>query len=659
MDLSELRQDFISEVEVLLSKLDDILIELEKEMEDEELVSQTFRIMHTIKGSSGMYGFEKVVSITHELESLYDSVRNGERKVNSRLIELSFAVSDHLKQLLVDEFCTEARNAEQHIKILDHIEKVKGDYQEEEKPGELQPGEKSVATWNIIYYTNDKEQLSATDLTNTFEMVFALGDYRFCETPIVTDDMQYWSIYLSTGKDFNDIENALLFAPGCFEVTKIADHDIFKQEEYNKAEKRAASGAMQRDGEEGEGATADNAPVAELKKEGPASATKKQGKNRIHVDSEKLDTLMYLVSELVTTKSELKLALQKGNETKAMESAEKIDKLSKMFSNNTLSIRLVPLLETINKFKRLVRDLSKELGKDIRFETAGEETELDKNIIDVIGEPIMHIIRNCVDHGIEKPSARGAAGKPSTGVVSFDAVTVGNCVHITISDDGNGIDPQKVLAKAEKRLLVAPDATLTEEQIIELIFLPGFSTAENVSNISGRGVGMDIVLKKIKEIRGEISIKSTPGRGTSFIIKLQQTISIINALLVEADDITYAIPVEDIDSCIIELREHIVNKQNNVLDFNGELIPFINLRTKFNPGATLRDSETDKIVIIKKLNKKYALVTDTIIGEYQAVIKPLGKTFYDIEFLSGASLLGDGSIALLLDTDKLWSEMTA
>ena len=499
----------------------------------------------------------------------------------------------------------------------------------------------------------------------TFHDLLILGEYKIHNTPFTSKDDQYWSIFLVTDKGYEEIESALLFVLEYCKITKVADFDIFRPEEFNKRDESVEhfSGQPENidESEIHESAVLEDekmeTKVAQPTRDKTAHMFQKHGKSRINVDSSKLDTLMYLVSELVTTKSELLLALQKGNEAKALESAEKIDKLSKMISDNTLSIRLVPLHETIGKFKRLVRDLAKDLQKNITFISSGEDTELDKNIIDLIGEPVMHIIRNCVDHGIETPIVRTEHGKLDTGTIRFDATTIGNSVCITISDDGNGIDPQKILSKAIEKGLVSADATLTNEQILDLIFLPGFSTAENVSNISGRGVGMDIVLKKIKDIRGEVAISSVVGKGTTFTIKLQQTISIINTLLVQADDITYAIPVEDISAWIHEAHENIIDNLYNLLDFNGNLIPFINMRTKFNPLVTQSTSETEKVVIVSKLNKTYAIITDNIIGEYQAVVKPLGNTFYNVNFLSGASLLGDGSIALLLDTDKLWQEM--
>ena len=382
----------------------------------------------------------------------------------------------------------------------------------------------------------------------------------------------------------------------------------------------------------------------------------KNGNSRINVDASKLDQLMYFVSELVTTKSELRLAIDKGIHEKVVDASEKLEKLSKLLSENALNIRLVSLSEMLMRYKRLIRDLSKQLNKSVDFITVGDDTELDKNIIDNIGEPLMHLIRNCLDHGIETPEKREACGKPEKGVIKFEAEKTGNYVYITISDDGNGIDTEYVYKKAVDNGFVQPGTELTTNEIFDLIFLPGFSTAQSLTDISGRGVGMDIVKRKIQEIRGEISVQSFKGKGTSFTLKLQQSVSIIETLLVEADGLIYALPIEDIEACILESAESFDNKRNHQMGYGGNLIPFIKLRESFSLSSNSLNA-TEKVIIINRINKKYAIIADRIIGEYQAVIKPVGEAFSHLQYLSGASLLGDGSIALLLDTDKLWYEI--
>jgi two-component system chemotaxis sensor kinase CheA len=360
---------------------------------------------------------------------------------------------------------------------------------------------------------------------------------------------------------------------------------------------------------------------------------------------------MHLVTELVTTKSELLLSIQKQSSEKILESAEKIDKLSKLFSENALSIRLVPLQEMLLKYQRLIRDLSNQLGKKVNFSIKGEDTELDKNIVDVIAEPIMHLIRNCIDHGLETPEKRKESNKEETGTVIFNAFESGNNVFIQVGDDGVGIDTDYVYRKAVDQNFIQAGTQLNEKEIFELIFLPGFSTAQSLTEVSGRGVGMDIVRKKIQEIRGEVIVESTRGKGTIFTIKLQQTISIIDTLLIVSDKSVYAIPIEDVESCDLEEHNQIFKRKSKLIEYNKELIPFIYLREKFSSDTPIPEKE--KLIYINKQNKRYAIIADEIIGQHQAVIKPLNNSFNNINFLSGASILGDGTIALLLDTDKL------
>jgi two-component system chemotaxis sensor kinase CheA len=669
MDLSQFKQKFITEAGDLLTGLDNILIKLEKEPLDKALIDEAFRIMHTIKGTSGMYGFDRIVEITHEIESLYDMVRSHQMQVSPMLVEITFASADHIRNLLSESETEEIIN--RHLKLKANINLIKSSSGIENSASmatEKISSKSETATWNILFYPNDELIKRCVNLIYTFQDLFALGTYQIQSSPFSQIGNDVWSIFLITDKSYDDIESALLFISDYCKIVKIADFNIFepsaidrREEEIRKAERashrESVAPVPQRSKRKVSEMTQE---VLQSLNETKDSGVKQQvltSLNRIHVDTQKLDKLMYLVSELVTTKSELLLALQRNNEEKALDAAEKIEKLSKLFSNNALDIRLVSLHDMINRFKRLVRDLAKQLGKNIDFVTVGEDTELDKSIIDIIGEPIMHLIRNCIDHGIETPGKRLERNKPENGIIRFEATKEGNYVYITISDDGNGIDPAYIYQKAVEKGFIAEGTQLSEKEVFNLIFLPGFSTAQTLTDVSGRGVGMDIVLRKIQEIRGEITINSDREKGTSFTIKIQQTISIIDTLLVSSAGTTYAIPVEDIDACELEADEKMISSQSNLIVYNNQLIPFLNLRTSFSNGGLTTGRE--KIIVINRQNKYYAIVADTIIGEYQAVVKPLGKTFCNIKFLSGASILGDGSIALLLDTDKLRFEITS
>ncbi len=662
MDISRLKQKFIDEAEKLLTNLDNTLIELEKEKENEQLIDEVFRVMHTIKGSSGMFGFEKIVDITHELESLYDLIRKNKTKVKTELLEVSFSAADHIRALLYDEKFEIPANIEKYGELQNNLDVLKAvginegkSFQPIKSQSKTYTGSE-LYTWHILFDPSDEIIDRAINLVYTFHDLLILGDYKIQFHPFKPGNESFWSIFLVTDKGFSQIEEALMFIMDYCKIYKIADFDIFNSDNIKT---RDAFKKVERIIENPESS------ISKITNEEKDLIEKKVNLNtqavtiptsrktsHINVDSGKLDSLMYLVSELVTTKSELFNALNKEQRDKIFIAADKIEMLTKLFSENALSLRLVSILEMTEKFKRLIRDLAKQLGKQINFVTDENYTELDKSIIDHIGEPIMHLIRNCIDHGVELPEVRKTRGKNETGTIRFETVKSGNYVYIYISDDGNGIDTEYVYKKAVDNGLINPGTQLSENEILNLIFLPGLSTAQYLSSVSGRGVGMDIVLKKIQEIRGEITINSIKGRGTTFTIKLKQTISIIDTLLVKALNVIYAIPIEDIDSCIIEAHVNLIDKQNHLFNFNGELIPYLFIEPPAC-NADFTSDNTDKLVIIKKHHKTFALAVDNIVGEYQAVIKPLGHDFNELKFLSGASLLGDGSIALLIDSDKL------
>ncbi len=664
MDINQLKQIFINESNQLLTKLDNTLLELEENPGDPNLIDEAFRAMHTIKGSSGMYGYDKITEVTHELETLFDLVRNNQMNVTKSLIELTFATCDHIRRLLDDETADTEECATNHTTILQSIAQLKGDTDliainsdiKVENSTHEKEGVNKVSTWNILFYPDEEIVLRCINLMYVFQDLFELGDYRINHHPFGSEDNPYWSIFLITKESYEEIENVLLFVMDYCKVTKIADFNIFNTEAFLKRQEYEDSLALKSAEETSADNFKDDKIIDNLKN--IKSSTKQQNISSTHVnvDATKLDTLMYLVSELVTTKSELVLSIENDDREKQRNAVEKIENLSKLFSENALDLRLVSLNEMLNRFKRLIRDVSKELNKEIEFVIKGEDTELDKSIIDVIREPVLHLLRNCVDHGIEIPEERIENGKTAEGTIRFEAVKTGNNVHIYISDDGKGIDPKMIYNKAVEKGFIAAGTELTEKEIYDLIFLPGFSTAKSLNNISGRGVGMDIVHKKIQEIRGEIAISSSINQGTLFSIKLQQTISILNTLLVVSNDTTFAIPIEDIESCILESTNNLYESRSNLIEYETSLIPFFRLDSLWTESNKVLTRDNEKLIVINKQNKKFAVVVDSIVGEFQAVTKGMGEVFNDIPFISGASLLGDGSIALLLDVDKFFNE---
>jgi two-component system, chemotaxis family, sensor kinase CheA len=663
MDINQIRLKFVDEAHELLRNLDDNLMVLEKDPTNNAKFDQIFRVMHTLKGTSGMFGYDKITEITHELENIYDRLREGTLQLSQELVDITFAVGDHVRNLLDDFEFTNTTNVANQQALSQNIIHVLGNLGVPCKKREYmiqKAQEGAVNTYHILFNPDDSLIKRCINLTIAFHDLFTLGCYRI-NSPVGITESVYWSIFLTTDKSQEDIEDALLFVMDYCKITKIANFNIFDEKTLDSREEALAEAEkrMEMDAKpDPELVPHSNysRPTQLIHDTGVAgSPSMTQGIRRINVEASKLDNLMYLVSELVTARSELLLSIQDHYSLKTIESAERIDKLSKLFSDNALSIRLVSMEEMLSRFQRLTRDLSKSLGKKVDFLIQGADTELDKNIIDAIVEPIMHLIRNCIDHGLETPEVRRARGKDETGKLTFSAYKSGNYVYVKIEDDGNGVDTDLVYRKGIEKGLIDEGAILNDKEICDLIFQPGFSTASIVTETSGRGVGMDIVWRKIREIRGEISIESKPKKGTAFHIKLQQTISIIDTLLVSSHNTKYAIPIEDVEICGMESHQTIVESQSNLLDFNGELIPYVSLRAHLLSAFDGPDKE--KLVIINKQDKRYAIVADQIIGEFQAVVKPLGSTFANQEYLSGASIYGDGSIVLLLDTEKLKNQI--
>lgn len=656
MDISHLKNKFIDEATDLLSSLDSDLLALENNPVSKPHIDQVFRTMHTIKGASGMYGFDKIMEVTHEIETLYDLVRENKLAVSKALIDLTLAVADHIRNLLNDPELRIKENIANHALILSSVSTY--NKQAGVQKGLIEKSKKvkktiGTQTWQIVLYPDEKLIYRGINLSLIIGDLHQLGKCVI-HSNVEDNVIDFWNIFVVTDKGLDAISDVIMFISDNCRVSKIADFDIFDEKQLDENEELT----REREASYISKANENN----EIRVETPQVSLPQVGKigvknngvqvsHRIHVDSSKLDTLMYLVTELVTSKSELLLAIQKRSADKIIETAEKIEKLSKLFSENALSIRLVSLQEMLLKYQRLIRDLSNMLGKKVSFSIKGENIELDKNIVDIVAEPIMHLIRNCIDHGIETPEKRKLSNKDETGIIYFNAYESGNNVFIEVGDDGTGIDIDYVYRKAVDMGFIQPEAMLSEKEIFDLIFLPGFSTAQSLTEVSGRGVGMDIVRKKIHEIRGEIFVQSKRGKGTTFTIKLQQTISIIDTLLIRADKSVFAIPMDDVEACNIESHSALCNRQNKLIPYNSELIPFICLRSSF--GGASENPEKIKLIIISKQGKKYAIVADDIIGQHQAVIKPLSKAVQNGDFISGASILGDGAIALLLDTEKL------
>jgi len=711
MEMEDFKNKFIEDAIELVSKLESVLLDLENSPQDKELIQEVFRVMHTLKGVSGMYGFENIAQYTHQLESVYDYIRNGQLAVSKKILDITLASVDHLLRLLKDEEFTDPTNISNQQNLLGNIAEVivsagfelpKTIQAKTEKKAKDTNDDK-LKTYYILFEPDDSYFYRGINLSEIFDELSQLGEYQIVEHKISFFDSSEseqsdvkWGIYLVSRKGIDAVEEVFMFILDNCKILRYADTNIFDEVEVDryidrrllnvekiltmddisnqefdlnpiKDEDDLETAALKRINEElykiktpenqDEHTEPSHFPnqqkdISESKTDN--ESLKNLGKlitSRIYVYSTKLDYLMYLVSELVTTRAQLGTISETKSYGTLDEIVEKIDKLSKNFRDNALSIRLVPVNDMVIRFKRLIRDLSQSLNKEVRFITQGTETELDKNIIDTIVEPIMHIIRNCIDHGIEAPEIREAQGKPREGVIKLTSFNSGTNVFIQIQDDGGGINHHKVLEKAIEKGFVQPETKLSRREIYNLIFLPGFSTAQSLTGVSGRGVGMDVVRKKIAEVRGEVDVDSEIGLGTSFTLKLQQTVSIIDTLLVKSGLCYFMIPLSEVEVCDQKSYIELFKTNNKLIEYDNDLVPFVHLHETFK--FKTNQPKDEKIIFVNRNEYKFAIVVDSILGEYQAVLKPMGYVFKKQEFLSGASILGDGNIALMLDTKRL------
>jgi len=662
--MEEFKKKFVDEAFDHINDLEESLLLLEKDPSDGSVIETAFRAMHSLKGGGAMFGFDEISQVTHDLESIYDQIRGGEALVTSDLISLTLNALDFIKEVLNEEVYEENVLSN----LLLNIKKYYTSFARKECA--LENDFKQEASIRSFYVKFEPDIHVLENGTNPLYLIdelvmlgrsFVLAEYsRLPDWDSVDFSACYfsWSIILSGKISESEIKDVFLFVEDeChLEVMKLSDSDVFDVSGFVEGLKETSKNIKQLSLQSVQDLIFDlsnKLSVNDEEKQEVSKVVQKTGKPKttissIRVASEKVDLLMNLVSELVTTQARLSLFAEKQDNTELASIAENIQKLSRELRDNAFSIVLIPIESVITRFQRLVRDLSSDLGKEIVFETFGGETELDKTIIENLTDPLMHILRNSLDHGIEMPEARIAAGKSKTGKIVFRAYHSGPNVFIEIEDDGRGIDPEKVREKAIAKKLISPDQIFSERELFDLIFLPGFSTADVVSDISGRGVGMDVVKKKISSIRGEIDVESTIGQGTCIRIKLPLTLSIIDGLLVKISGIFFVFPLSAISK--IYSLDNCETNFGNLVVVDGEQIPYFDLQEEFNLDWT--ETKNKELVVVSSEDKMIGLTVDSVLGEYQAVLKPLGKHYKDQEVISGATILGDGTIALVLDTNK-------
>jgi two-component system, chemotaxis family, sensor kinase CheA len=681
---------FKEEVYELLAELESSLLELEKNPENKELISRIFRAMHTIKGSGAMFGFDQVAAFTHDIETVYDLLRNGKITANKELVDLTLIACDRIHRMIEgkDEIDS-AQTAKLTKAFQELIPAVKGISGQDEPPkaeaAELSPPEcaDKQATYRIRFKPHQDIFSRGTNPTLLFTELRRMG---VCKLTAHTDDIPllsdlnaeccytYWDIVLTTSRGMNAIKDVFIFVEDNCElkIDVVDELGVDSENEYKKlGEILIERGDVSRDAVEK--ILSANKKIGErLVEEGLVTPEKIQSaldeqqhvremreKRRvtdtsatIRVPADRLDRLVNMVGELVTVQSRLSQLAVQVNDADLVLVAEEVERLTAELRDNTMSIRMLPIGNTFSKFKRLVHDLSEQLGKEIALVTEGGDTELDKTVIEKLNDPLIHLIRNCIDHGIESPEVREQSGKSKQGTVRLTAEHSGAYVLIHIIDDGAGIDSAAIRRKAIEKNIISADDNLTEKELFALIFAPGFSLAKTVTSVSGRGVGMDVVKKGIDGLNGTIVITSKLNVGTTITLKLPLTLAIIDGLLVRIAESFFVLPLSAIEECVELTRADVEESHgSNIVHIRGEVVPYIPLRERF--GITGDSPSIEQIIINRVGEERIGLVVDQVIGQHQTVIKNLGKVYREIKEVSGATILGDGTVALIVDIAHL------
>lgn len=693
--MDEMKETYIQEANELLENLESSLLSLEDNPNDKSNIEQVFRVMHTLKGNSSMFGLTKIAEFVHDLETIYDKIRQGEMQLSKDILNTTLASFDHLNKIIFDSELGESTNKDNHFRLIDEIHKfigksgavgeansdrdlaVGGDVAVQRLHDDSSSDDQAndPKTFHIyfepspnifldgsnpLYLVAELAAMGKSIVVPHFKTVSSLEDYS------PTNCITYWDVYVESACLKTDILDVFVFVEGnsIIEITEIPFVDLISNSAFNEVVIATTFKDLKTDVTairllaESIGTKKENIPSVPSSKlnttaeENVQTGIKEKVVSSIRVASDKLDELMNLVSELVTTQASLTLYNEK-NETPELEViSENIEKLSRRLRDIAFGMTLVPINNMFSRFQRLVRDMSDALGKEIQFVTEGGETELDKSIIETLTDPLMHIIRNSLDHGLEKAEDRMLLDKPRKGTVKLKAFYSGISVYIQIIDDGKGIDVEAVRAKAISKGFIKEDDVLSDKEIFDYIFYPGFSTAAVVTDISGRGVGMDVVKRNITDLKGAIVVESEVNVGTTLTIKLPLSLSIIDGLLVDIENVNYIIPLSVVNKCYEVDNSEMLNNFNKLLVLDEKQVPFIDIRKEFG-YRKLAKNEKSQLIVVSDGDHEVGITVDYIVGEYQAVVKPIGKYYKNQDFISGATILGDGSIALVMDTHKI------
>ena len=694
MDVSQYLEIFIDETKEHLQSLNTQILELEQNPENMDTINEVFRAAHSLKGMAGTMGYKRMQNLTHDMENVFSEVRNGHIKVNASMIDCLFQCLDALDEYLgniqesgdegtndnellikdlnamLDGGAEKAEDKKEEVKVEAKVEAPVADTSKEKwKDIPLGDAENHVLAEaakqgkkiiGLTVYVQESCILKAARAFLVFKALEDLGEIIVSNPSaqdIEDEKFEYeFSIIMIADCDAKKAIDAASYVSEIHEVVgSIMTPPTYEEAEEVKEEVKEENVATQ---------AVQEVPATKKEAKTPATTAtaEKKGKpvvNRtVRVDIEKLDVLMNLVSELIIAKNSLVSATNAEGAVNVgvNEHIEYLESVTTNLHESVMKVRMVPIESVVNKFPRMIRDLQKKLGKKMELYMSGEETELDRTVVDEIGDPLMHLLRNSADHGLESAAVRKERGKPEVGSIFLNAYQEGNNVVIEVRDDGNGIDVDAVRAKAIERGTITEEQaeSMSEKEIINLLFLPSFSTAKQVSDVSGRGVGLDVVRSKIESLSGEVEVKSKLGVGSTWIIRLPLTLAIIQALMVVVGGEKYAISlgsiqtIEDISPSDIKFVQ-----SKEVITLRGNVIPLVRLNKVLGIESTKKEDENLIAVIVKKGDKQAGLIIDELMGQQEIVIKSLGKYINKSKEISGATILGDGEVALILDTNAL------
>jgi two-component system, chemotaxis family, sensor kinase CheA len=708
--MDEIVSVFIQETREQLAEMEAGLLQLEQNPDDHDNINAIFRAAHTIKGGSGVIECHYIEAFTHRVENLLDALRNGDIAVTPELATLLLACCDHMGSL-VDVLATEAAEPDADISARgedltrqlgafldadkdDTAAKASVAVQESAVEVEASGGGVITDAWHVSVRFGTDVLRSGMDPLSFIRFLGSLGEIVGIETVFegipqaaeMDPESCYlgFEIQLQTRSSKADIERVFDFVrddcdlrilPPNSKLSEYIKHiEELPEDTMRLGEILVRCGALTQ-AELDQGLTQQfspgNAPAdgtmaplgeilidskvvhkeivdAAVVKQAQVSDKKAKEARLVRVQADKLDQLIDLVGELVIAGASANLLAQRSRQSDLVEATSTLSRLVEDIRDSALQLRMVQIGDTFNRFNRVVRDVSKELGKEIELSISGAETELDKTVVEKIGDPLMHLVRNSLDHGIEPAALRLERGKPACGRVSLNAFHDSGCIVIEVSDDGGGLNKEKISAKAIERGIIQPGQALTDAEIVNLIFEPGFSTVDKVSNLSGRGVGMDVVRRNIQALRGTVDVTSVEGQGSTFTIRLPLTLAIIDGFLVGVGKASYVIPLDMVVECI-ELKESTADR--DFLNLRGEVLPFVRLREMFEIDGEPESREN--VVVVQYAGQKAGIVVDQLMGEFQTVIKPLSAIFRHLRGIGGSTILGTGEVALILDVQAL------